>query len=96
VSLVTGHVMVGEGRSSQIGLELAIGGVQHHHRRQVVLLFRYDCALSFILVNRHYTQSTTRSSVQVFTERKHLSNMALPKRIIKETERLMAEPYVCP
>jgi hypothetical protein len=75
---------------------LAIGGVQHHHRRQVVLLFQYDCASSFTHVRRRYIKSTTRSSTQTFAERKYLSNMALPKRIIKETERLMAEPYVYP
>jgi hypothetical protein len=76
---------------------LAIGGVQqHHHRRQVVLLFRYDCASSFTHVRRHYIQSTIRSSTYIFTERNNLFNMALPKRIIKETERLMAEPYVSP
>jgi hypothetical protein len=41
-------------------------------------------------------QSTTRISIQAYTEGFHLPNMALPKRIIKETERLMAEPYVYP
>jgi hypothetical protein len=77
---------------SQIGLELAIGGV-HPSSSSPFCSIRLSASASHCLAE---IQSTTHSSTQLFAERKHPHNMALPKRIIKETERLMAEPYVYP
>jgi hypothetical protein len=75
------------GASILVGWSWRLAGCIHHHHRPSV---PHDYQLQLHFSRRdpaHHTQQHASPRREIVPH-----NMALPKRIIKETERLMAEP----